>query len=372
MNFAQYRLYLDGTPAKADQLSRFEDITIDQEMDKACQGRFQIPVCVRNTGLWDGETENFLQGMSRIRLEAQILNSAWIPLIDGPIVNVEGAMYSQPGQSTLTLVVSDDSFYLHRDETVAIFQGSDDTVADQIFDQVPQIATRRIDPAPYPSNPGFDTTVLRGTQMEFLLQLARRQHMHAYVACGDSPGESIGCFKLDPDPNQNFGLAPMVLLGGGMNIFSFESETTVGQRATFRSGQINLRDGSTDTRISDLGDIVLQGTNPGPGPAIQRLLRPGQTDALSLARSVQAASEKSAYAFSANGEVMKETYPSILQPYQYVDVLGANGTISGRWLIKQVTHTLTRNSYGQTFRVIRNAQSSGANSDLPQTPREIH
>jgi hypothetical protein len=208
--------------------------------------------------------------------------------------------------------------------------------------------------------------------MECLRRLAKRQHMHAYVACGDSPGKSIGCFKLDPDPKKDFRLAPMILLGQGANIFSFESDQTVGQRAKFKSAQVDLKKRSTENRTADLGDIRLQGEEPGPGPEILRLLKPGQTDALTLARAVQAASERSAYALKAHGEVMKETYTSVLQPYQYVSVLGINGALSGLWLIEQVTHTLTRNSYGQKFRVIRNAESAGTNSPPPQVPAEVH
>ena len=39
MTFARYRLYINGAAATTDQLSRFEDINIDQEMDKACSGQ---------------------------------------------------------------------------------------------------------------------------------------------------------------------------------------------------------------------------------------------------------------------------------------------------------------------------------------------
>ena len=118
MSYAQYRLYLNGVTATADQLSRFEDITIEQEMDRPARGGFKFRFVSARTGSGDGETEAFLQGMSRIRLEIQIQSAAWVPLIDGPIINVEGASISEPGQSMLTLVVSDDSFYLHRGETV--------------------------------------------------------------------------------------------------------------------------------------------------------------------------------------------------------------------------------------------------------------
>jgi len=371
MSYARYRLYFDGVSATKDQLARFEDITIEQEMDMACQGRFQVPLCISKTGVWDGETETFLLGLHRIRLEVQIQSAAWIPLIDGPIINVEGGQFNEPGKSMLTLVVSDDSFYLHRDETVKSFQDSDDQVARQIYNEVPQIADTDIDPAQAPSNPAFDKTVLRGTQMELLRQLARRQHMHAYVRCGDSPGASVGCFKADPSPTKDYGLAPMVLLGDAMNIFSFQSQKHAGQAATFRSGWINLKDRSTDNRTSDLGDISLQGTDPTTDSLIRRLLRARQIEAITLARAVQAESERAAYALKATGEVMKGVYNSVLQPYQYVQVLGANGTLSGTWLIKQVTHTLTRNHYGQSFHVIRNAQSAGTNSAPSQTPAEI-
>ena len=92
---------------------------------------------------------------------------------------------------------------------------------------------------------------------------------------------------------------------------------------------------------------------------------------MTLARAVQAESERAAYALNATGEVMKGVYSSVLQPYKNVQVLGANGTLSGTWLIKQVTHTLTRNHYGQSFHVIRNAQSAGTNNASEQTPAEV-
>jgi hypothetical protein len=372
MSCTQYRLYLDGAAATADQLARFEDITIEQEMDKATEGRFKVPLCTKPNGQWDGETEAFLQGMSRIRIDVQLQSSPWVPLLDGPIVNTEFEMFSEPGRSTLTVVVSDDSFFLHRSEGVKQFKGSDDRIASQIYGQVSQIVRTDVDSAPAPSNPGFDGTLQRGTQMELLQQLAKRQGMHAYVGPGDSPAQSIGYFKHDPPPQKDFGLSPMVLMGPGMNIFSFRTDMTVGQMAAFKTGQVNLKDRSVDTRTSNVGDIAMLGSNPPPGPVIERLLKTGHVDALTLARAVQAASEKTAYALEAHGEVMKQVYASVLQPYQNVQVVGTNGTISGTWLITQVTHSLTRDSYGQTFRVKRNAQSAGTNAPGPQVPKEIH
>lgn len=372
MSCSEYRLFLDGAPATADQLARFEDIIIEQEMDMAWQAQLQVPMCVDTLGNWDVESESFLQGMARIRVEVSIQSGPWVPLIDGPIVNNRSEMYSNPGKSMVTLVVQDDSFYLHRDEAVRSFQGvSDDQVATQLFDLVPQIASTDIDPVPASSNPAFNTTVMRGTHAELLQQMARRQHMHAFVLPGQNPGQSIGCFKNDPDPTQDFGLAPMVLTGNGRNIFHFNTNNPAGQTAVFQSTRVNLNDRSTDSRTADPSQIPQFGTDPTQGPSVNRLLRPGQSDAVDNNQAVQGASQRASFVMTAEGEVMKDTYSSVLQPYQNVQVTGVNGRLSGTWLIRQVTHTLTRNSYGQQFRAIRNAQSAGAGSPAPSTPSSV-
>jgi hypothetical protein len=372
MGCSQYRMYLNGAAATTAQLARFEDITVEQEMDMAWEARIQVPLCVDTLGNWSAESDAFLAGMARIRIEASIGSGPWVPLIDGTITNQQNAMMSDPGKSMLTLVVTDDSFYLHRDETVRSYQGvTDDQIATQIFEQVSQLASNDVDSVPAASNPGHDTTVLRGTEAELLQQLAHRQHMHAYVLPGASPGQSVGCFKRDPDPTQDFGLAPLVLTGTGRNLFQFLSDCPAGQTAVFQSTRINLNDRSSDPRTADPTQIPQFGTDPTQGPSVNRLMRPGQADTVDNNQAVQNASQAASFVMKGHGEVMKDTYSSILQPYQNVQVQGVNGRLSGAWLIQQVTHTLTRNSYGQTFKVMRNSQSAGDNSPAPSVPSPV-
>jgi hypothetical protein len=110
------------------------------------------------------------------------------------------------------------------------------------------------------------------------------------------------------------------------------------------------------------------GTNPTGGTAVNRMLRPGQTRNVNLQDAVQAATDQAAFSLTAEGEVLKDTYSAVLQPYQNVQVLGVNGQLSGLWQIRQVTHTLTRNSYGQTFSLRRNGQSAGSGSSSTTPP----
>ncbi len=372
MGCTEYRLFLNGTAATADQLARFENISVEQEMDMAWQAQMDVPLCTDEQGNWTGESEAFLQGLSRVRVEIRFLSGDWVPLIDGPIAHVDYKMFGQPGKSMLKLSVFDDSFYLHRDETVNLYQNlSDDQIAEQLYQAVQQIASTDTDSVPAPTSPSFDTKVLRGTQMQILKQMARRQHMHAYVLPGDSPGSSIGCFKFTPDPSLDSGLTPMVLLGTGQNIFHLLSDSAAGQAGLFRTTTINLSDRSSNSRTANQSDIELLGTNPPPGGTIQRLLHPGVADTVDLQRAVHGHSARSFYSLRAHGEVMKDSYTSVLQPYKNVQVLGVNGQLSGTWLIHQVTHTLTRNHYGQTFRLMRNAVSAGSNSPPASVPAEV-
>ncbi len=372
MGCSEYRLILNGTPATADQLARFEGIVVEQEMDMAWQAQIDVPLCIDEQGNWTGETESFLQGLSRVRIEVRFLSDDWVPLIDGPIVSLNSNMFGEPGKSMLKLSVLDDSFYLHRDETVKVYSSiPDDQIATQIYGAVDQIASTDIDTAQAPANPAFDSTVLRGTQMQVLQQMARRQHMHAYVLPGDSAGASVGCFKLDPDPGKDFGLASMVALGTGRNIFGLHSDTSASGAGIFRTTAIDLGDRSVTSYTADSSEIAKLGTDPAVGGTIQRLLHPNGVDTVDLQRGVQGRSERSAYVLHAQGEVMKNTYTSILQPYKNVQVLGVNGQLSGAWLIQQVTHTLTRNHYGQSFRLMRNAVSAGTNSAPVGVPAEV-
>lgn len=382
MSCGEYRLFLNNARATPAQLARFEDITVDQEMDMACEARLQVPLCLGSDGHWSGENDAFLQPMSRIRIEARIRGGNWVPLIDGPIVSNDSDMQSEPGYSMATVAVRDDTVLLHRDETVRVFKGeSDDEIARQLFQSAhdpssnqpqPDIRSVHTDRVPA-ANSGFDSTVLRGTQMELLQLLAQRQHMHAYVLPADSPGTSDGYFTGDPEGDS--GLPTLRLIDskdGARNVLFLKFSNRATKPAVFRTTTVSLNDISPTSRNANAGDIQRLGSNDPDGTPARRLLHPGLADVVDPQRAAQGASERAAYSYEGDGEVMRDVYPAVLRPYQNVQVLGVNGRLSGLWLITQVTHTLTRNSYGQTFRLARNAQSAGTGQGTTGVPAAIH
>jgi hypothetical protein len=374
MACAQYKLFFNDTVATAKQLASFETITVQQEMDSRWTASLEVPILTNAKGNWTGEAESWFQPMNRLRIEVNFQGKGYRPLIDGPIVTANWDMHMEPGQSVGHVEVTDDGFLLHRDENVTLFTGmTDNQIAQKIFDDNKDITvTSQVDPVPAGNNLSDTTTVLRGTPMELLQQLASRQEKiwHAYILPGSQPHKSIGCFKKDPPGDS--GLPQMVLTGNNRNILNIRFSSTASTPAVFRGAAVSLNDGTEDDSTADLSSIDRLGTNPPSGTPVKRMLRPGQSRNVNLQNAVLAASQKAAYALHAEGEVLKDTYSLFLQPYQNVQVLGVNGRLSGLWLIRRVTHTLTRNSYGQTFSLQRNAQSAGTGASNTAPPVKVH
>ncbi len=367
MPATEYKLFLDDKPAKQEHLDRFEDISVQQEVDMAWEARLQLPLCVDENGKWSGEDEDFLAAFKRVRIEVKVGDGEFSPLIDGPIVGSDSKMGSAPAESILTLIVRDDSVYLHREETVESFENkSDGDIARQIFQQAEHIDSLDVESTPAPSSTAPLSVMQRGTPMQILRVLAKRQGMHAYVLPGPKPGKSIGTFKKYP--TRKNGLPDMVLLGEKRNLASLKVTDKASQPAKTRTSALSLSDGTVTKAQSRFSDLELLGSETGfekESNTGSRLLSPEHVDTVDLDRAVQARTEESAFSFEAEGSVLSECYPGVLSPYQVVTVLGANGHLSGDYVLRKVTHTLTRNYYGQSFAMTRNARSGGTGGGPP-------
>ena len=363
MPATRYRLYFDDEPATREQLDEVEEIRVEQEIDMAWEARFEIPVCVDEKGNWKGENNVFMEPFSRIRAEIKVGDKPYMPLIDGPIVAHDGDKRPEPGQSSITLVVRDDSVYLNREEEFATFEGRPDhEIASQLFGGVPQIASTEIDQAAPRKGVGRQPPVVvqRATAMQMLRQLARDQGMHACVLPGDEPGRSIGCFKrFSTDPPR---LPPLVLLGKDRNLETLNPINDAESPSRFQAFYLDVADKSIVNSMSNLGNLDLLGPEPPLdfGDTAVQIAPPGTASPVDTERRAEAEAERASYAFRVTGSVLPGCYPAVLQPYRAVSVLGINDRLSGDYLIRKVTHTLTRSLYSQSFTLMRNARSGGA------------
>ncbi len=360
----EYRLFFGDRGATQEELDRVEEITVEQEIDMAWEARLKLVLCVDPQGRWQHATESFAQPFSRVRVELRPTagKGAWIPLIDGPVAGVDSTLDSQPGRSTMTLVVRDDSVLMNRVEKVEVFQNKTDSdVAREVFRELPGGGTPRVESTTAPQR----TTTRRGTAIVFLRQLARANGFRAYVLPGDLPGRSIGCFL--PDPRSAGSLPPLILLGAARNLADIEvRENSEGPERT-QGRTIRLSDqGSVSVEASQRDAGLMRPLPPvGDDQAALRLLPADENTMEDPAAQAAAQARRAAYAFRVTGRVVPGCYPAVLSPYQRVVVQTGDLPLSGEWLLTKVRHRISPDLWAQDFEALCDGKADPAGPALP-------
>ncbi len=361
-----YKLYIDGKAATQEQLDRFEDITVEQEIDKAWEAQLNLPVCLTEKGKWRNEDIDFLKSFTRIRVEIKAEKKEWVPLIDGPIAGLDNSMSAEPGQSTVTLMVHDDSVYLNKQDVEEEFDNKPDhEIAKTLLTSVDQINEANVDTVSAPQNGNRTRSVFYGqTAIRVLRELARRNNMHAYVLPGTEAGKSVGYFKeLPSEPVEE--LPALTAVGEERNLSNINIRYNPQSETEYTASRISLSDKGVVTQTSNASDRQLLGSQTPEQSgenANRRILSMHFNEGMDLQQAVQSASNRTRYAFQGSGSVVTSCYEGILRPFQVVMIKGVNSKYSGYYVISKVTHKMTRSYYSQEFEVKRDAVSEGDNS----------
>ena len=364
-----YRLFFNNEPATCDQLDRVDSITVEQEVDLAWHARLEIPICIDAQGRWTGMDENFMRPWSsRVRIEVSNRGNAYIPIIDGPVIGVSAGMRFEPGQSTLTLTVQDDSVYLDRDDQ-HFTHDEGESISNFIEEtlQLPeQISRAEVDPEVDQGQGDSPAIRENGTAMQVLQCLARQYSRHVYVLPGERPGESVAYFQRLPQESnggqRSNGLPPLILLGEEANMTEFNVDKDATRPAQFATSGVNVTDKNTfssdasfrDHEQESLGDRSPLSREHEPA---SRLLTHRPCQFLDSDQVVATHAEQSGFALRATGQALEGCYSGVLQPYRLVTVRAGGTGYGGSWVINRVTHTLTRSNYSQSFALIRNAET---------------
>ena len=165
MGDVRFRIWFGDRAASEAELALIEEIDVTQEMDAFWEARLRMVLCLDEKGTWKHRPDETVQPFSRIRIEIDPGDGRFAPLIDGPLASVDSSLDSQPGRSTATLVVRDDSAFLNRDEEVEppFVDRRDSDLAAELFLRFEQIGDTRID-----ATSATHTTTRRGTVLQFL------------------------------------------------------------------------------------------------------------------------------------------------------------------------------------------------------------
>jgi hypothetical protein len=371
-----YSISFRARTANHEEIESISEITVEQAVDMIWEGKVTLSIGMNEKGTWSIENKEFAYPQSRLRLEMK-RDRSFVPLIDGPIVNIDADMNSEPGQSSMTLTIYDDSILLDNDDECLHFNSSPEKKTDSEIAR--EIYTKAVKDGILGSCDIKDTISepqvinFRGTRMQLLRKLAKRNRMHAYVLPGESPGKSIGCFK--PFPETPSGLTDLVLSGKDKNIESIKVnidclKPSKGQGSFLDSQGKNVQPFSQDYNAFGLhGDIDVIKSRKlidqelvrsqlliGPGV---RMIHPNSSFGNDMEQRINAQAYESGYALEATGQVSPTVckFSEILSPYNLITVRGVNAPYSGEYVITKVSHKISNLSYVQSFTMIRNALS---------------
>lgn len=359
---AQFRVWFGEHQASVDDLARIEEIEVTQELDHFWEARIRMTLCLDAQGRWQHRPDTVAAPFSRVRIELDPGNGRFVPLIDGPVAHFESLLDSQPGRSTATFAVRDDSVLLDREQGTEIFRDKTDSqIADEVLRSVTAIAETRLNPPTTATNP---ITTRRGSKLTLLAQLAHVNARRVYVLPGSVRGRSIGCFLPDPREADN-SLPALKLIGDGRNLA--DATITEDSESPERSHGATLRlsNGRLASFQSSASDLDISGNAPvlGVQDAPLRLLPPADTLREDLTDATRRRARDAAYAFKLTSSVVPGCYAAVLTPYVKVRVECGTTPYSGVYLLTKVVHKITPSLYSQRFE----ARSDGRTT-VPAAP----
>ena len=361
MSAARFRMWLGDAELSEADLARVEEIEVTQEIDKFWEARIRMTLCLDAQGRWQHRGDRTAPAFSRARVEIDPGNGSFVPLIDGPVSNFESHLDSQPGRSTVTFGVRDDSVLLNREEGTEVFENkSDSQIADEVFRSVDAIDDVRI----APTTATHPISSRRGTKLMFLGELARANERRAYVLPGAEPGRSIGCFL--PDPRRATGeLPPLKLIGDARNLgdATIEEDSESPERSSGRT--LRLKDGSFASFETSAADLGIGGDRPAVPADLTplRLLPPEAALRDDPEAAVSGRARESGYAYKLGSAVIPGCYGAALVPYVRVRIECGSTPYSGDWLIAKVVHRITPSVYTQRFEALGDAAT-----EVPDAP----
>jgi hypothetical protein len=362
MGEAKFRVWFGSREASEDDLARIEEIEVTQEMNKFWEARMRTTMCLDAQGNWQHRPDRVASAFSRVRVELDPGNGSFVPLIDGPVSNFESKLDSQPGRSTATFAVRDDSVLLNREEGTEIFRDrTDSQIADEVFRSIDEIDDTRVEPPTTATQP---VTTRRGTKLVFLTQLANANDRRVYVIPGPTLGKSIGCFL--PDPTAPTGELPALrLIGDDRNLSDATIEEDSESPERTHGSTLRLSDGVLSSFDVSAADLRIDGDRPAV-PADQmpsRLLPPADALREDSEPAATSRARDSGYAFKLASRVIPGCYAAVLTPYVKVRIECGSTPYSGNYLITKVVHRITPSLYSQSFE----AKSDGS-TEVPDAP----
>jgi phage protein D len=355
-----YALTINGKAASAAVLNAVRRIEVEDHSVMADMLRMRLAVAVKEDGSgWTVLDEDLFTRLANLKVSVTVGSGSALPLISAYVVDVDTNFSSEPDGSELTVTAMDPTVLMHLDEKVKQWPNMmDSDVASAIFSDAAYRFTPVVESTKWSRQENDHTLIQRGTDIQFLHQLADRNGYECFVEMNDA-GQIEGHFH----PAKHDGKAQGTLtvnMGASTNVNKFHAKFDMLGPATAKAATLDPDDASAQKGQADdakqADGMGGQPSVPADRPRRVLLSQLGMAQAGEVQRFAQSVVDRSSWSIVAEGEVNTVAYGGLLRAKQPVMVRGVGRQFSGRYYVERVLHTITSDgSYAQRFTLRRNA-----------------
>jgi phage protein D len=352
-----YTVLIDDVPASEELLNVIQNIEIEDHAEMADMMRLSVAIAVKSGCVgWSVIDDNTFQRLTKIRVNVNVGSGKTEPLLEAYVTEANANFANQPGQSVLNIVAMEPTVLMNLlEDNKAWPNMADSDIAESIFNDY------QFEPVVDQTQPSWQeddyVTMQRGTDIQFLQSLAKRNGYECYVELNPDSGQVEGHFHL-PKLQQTPQGVLSVNMGDATNVNSFSARFDNLGPTTAKASNIDIE--SQDDQDSDVDQQAL--TDLGDAPSLSTtkprqvlLSGTGLSSTGELQTVAQAEVDRSSWAITAEGEVNTVAYGDVLRAKRPVLVRGAGPQFSGTYYVQSVTHTINGDGYTQKFSLKRNA-----------------
>jgi hypothetical protein len=286
-------------------------------------------------------------------------------IFDGYVLSWRQHLDRASTSSTIDIGAQDASWLMNIDDHVAEWSGlTDGEVANLIFSRygfTPAAGNTSNDSASHLTE--GHTLIQRATDLQFLRGLARRGGKLLRVGCTDTPGIRTGYFVI-PAVTSRPTATISLLDPNSWEVESLDFDWDVMRPTEAGASQVDLTRSSktgTDvtTRASGLAPLDVRDYPTYRGRS-SKLLLTTPADVAELSQRTAAVLAESGFFSRCTGEADADRIRTILRVGDVVTILGAGRMQSGNWLVWNVRHTFSLESWKIGFTLVRNAVGPAA------------
>ena len=218
-----YTLTIGGRPAPAAVLGAVRQIEVEDHATMADMMRLKLAVAVREDGGgWTVLDDDVFTRLAKLRISVTVGTGPSMPLLEAYVVDVDTTFASDPGSSELAVTAMDPTVLMHLEEKVKSWPNMKDSdAASSIFSDSAYGFSPVVESTKLSREENDHTLIQRGSDIQFLQQLADRNGYECFVALNDG-GVVEGHFHPPKPDGQPQGTLT-VNMGSATNVNRFRA-----------------------------------------------------------------------------------------------------------------------------------------------------